>query len=116
MLLPTHGALGLAQTSTSPPPPHGHCYPASRVVARSHQQSKDHVLPSPPVLSGGLHEVTGQTGARHAPHGTVGGGKAVGVLPRVGITMMHSVGNKAATSCLPVIQVLNNVNERLVIS
>lgn len=96
---------GLAQTSTSPLPPHGHCYPSPRVVATSHWQSEDHVSPSPPVPRGGLHEVQGQTEVRHVPHGNVVWGKAVGVLPWLGITRMHSVGSKAVTSCLPMIQV-----------
>lgn len=63
-LVSMHGVLGLAQTSTSPPPPHGHCYLSFRVVARSHRQSKDDVSPWPPAPVGGLHEVTGQTGVQ----------------------------------------------------
>lgn len=48
--------------STSPLRPHGPCSPSSKVVTRSHWQSKDHMPPSLTVPSGELHESQGRLG------------------------------------------------------
>lgn len=91
--------------STSPPPPHGPCSPPSKVVARSHWQSKDHTPPSLTVPSGELHESQERRGG-HVSGSILGWGKAVGVLPCLGITVVPSVGNLVMVSCLPLIQCL----------
>ena len=90
--LSIHGVLGLVQT----PPLDPTSWPLPPFIQGGDQitltEQKVHVSPSPPVPTGGLHEVTGQAGVRHVSCGILGWGKVVGILPCLGITMMHSLG------------------------
>ena len=49
----------------------------------------------------------GRVGCGSNSGGLLGWGKALGILPWLAITVMHSVGNLAAASCPPLIQALN---------